>query len=178
MSSRSYASAVTAITVREARPGDGAGIARAHLDSAAYYVRLAPDVFRMPDEDGLVAFVEPRADAGSSDSSLELVAEVTGQIAGHLEAQLLPPDATARWQILPDLGATRLVINALATADAYKRRGVATRLVEAAEAWGREHGASVAVCDTYLNSPVSVPFWEGRMRYARRSIVFRKPLDP
>jgi GNAT superfamily N-acetyltransferase len=169
---------VTAITVREARPGDGAGIARAHLDSAAYYVRLAPDLFRMPDEEGLVAFVDPKPDAGSSDSSmlLELVAEVDGEVAGHLEAHLLPPDDTARWQLLPDLGKTRLVINALATADPYKRQGVATRLVEAAEAWGRARGASVAVCDTYVASPLSVPFWEERMSYTRRSIVFRKPL--
>jgi GNAT superfamily N-acetyltransferase len=63
------------------------------------------------------------------------------------------------------------------TADAYKRQGVATKLVHAAEDWGREHGAVVAVCDTFIESPLSVPFWEPRMGYKRRSIIFRKRLD-
>ena len=58
---------------------------------------------------------------------------------------------------------------------ANRRRGVATLLVEKAEAWGREQGASVVLLDTWAESPVSVPFWE-RMGYGRRSIVFRKPL--
>jgi GNAT superfamily N-acetyltransferase len=86
------------------------------------------------------------------------------------------PLETARWQAQRDLSDPRLFINYVGTADAYKRMGVATRLVEAAEAWGRSKGALVAVCDTYIDSPFSVPFWEERMGYSRRAIIFRKPL--
>jgi GNAT superfamily N-acetyltransferase len=68
------------------------------------------------------------------------------------------------------------MISFVGTADAYKRTGVATQLVEAAEAWGRSKGATVAICDTYIHSPLSVPFWERRMGYARRALVFRKVL--
>ena len=67
-------------------------------------------------------------------------------------------------------------INALATAEAYRGRGVATQLVEGAEAWGRARGASLAMCDTYINSPLSVPFWEKRMGYRCRAIIFQKRL--
>jgi GNAT superfamily N-acetyltransferase len=63
------------------------------------------------------------------------------------------------------------------TADAYKRQGVATKLVQAAEDWGRKRGAVVAICDTFIDSPLSVPFWERRMGYKRRAIIFRKRLD-
>jgi GNAT superfamily N-acetyltransferase len=49
------------------------------------------------------------------------------------------------------------VIDALGTAEAFQRRGVATALFEAAEEWAREQGA-VRV----INSPLSIPFWERR----------------
>jgi ribosomal protein S18 acetylase RimI-like enzyme len=104
------------------------------------------------------------------------VAEVGGELAGYVEAQLLPPLESARHQILPDLGVTRLYVNSVGTSPRFWRRGVASRLVEAAEEWGRARGAAVAVCDTYHGSPVSLPFWEERMGYERRSIAFRKPL--
>ncbi len=79
------------VTVREARPGDGEGIARCYRDSAASYVEQAPELFRMPDEDGLVEWIEEALRAGHGHDELQLVAEVGGEIAGHLEARLLEP---------------------------------------------------------------------------------------
>ena len=165
---------MSVITVRDAAPGDGAGIVRCHEDSARYYVELAPELFRLPDEDGLVEFAEPKGSL--PDDYLEIVAEIDGEIAGHLEAKLEPALESARFQIVSDVGETRLFINALATAERFKRRGVATGLVRAAEEWGRERGATSVFLDTWVNSPSSVPFWEERMGYDRRSIIFRKPL--
>jgi hypothetical protein len=49
-------------------------------------------------------------------------------------------------------------------------------LVKAAEAWGREHGATVAEASTFHRSSLSVPFWTLGAGYAPRSIVFRKEL--
>ncbi len=97
-------------------------------------------------------------------------------MAGYLEASLQEPLETARFQSQRDLGETRLFINYVGTADAHKRMGVATRLVEAAEERGRSRGAVASVCDTYVESTLSVPFWEQRMGYTRRAIIFRKPL--
>jgi hypothetical protein len=62
------------------------------------------------------------------------------------------------------------------TADAFKRIGVPSQLVEAAEEWGRSQGATVAICDTFIDSPLSMPFRENRMGYTRRAVIFRKPL--
>jgi len=45
-----------------------------------------------------------------------------------------------------------------------------------AEAWGRDRGAHVARLGTYAHSPVSVPFYENRMGYERRAIIFQKNL--
>jgi GNAT superfamily N-acetyltransferase len=57
------------------------------------------------------------------------------------------------------------------------RRGVATALVLAAEEWGRAGGATVVLCDTWPESPVSLPFWTRRMGYATRPVRLRKRLD-
>jgi GNAT superfamily N-acetyltransferase len=166
-----------AITIREARDDDAAGIVRLGQENSRYYVQLAPEHFRLPDEEGLVEFIENDREWREGPDTLALVAEDDGAIAGYLEASLQRPEETARWQGQRDLSEIRLFINFVGTADAYKRQGVATKLVQAAEEWGRERSAAVALCDTYIDSPLSVPFWERRMGYERRAIIFRKRLD-
>jgi GNAT superfamily N-acetyltransferase len=166
-----------AVAIREARADDAVGIARLSRENNIYYVELAPEFFRLPDEEGLVEFIESGREWREGPDALALVAEDNGAVAGYLEASLQRPDETARWQGQRDLSDTRLFINFVGTADAYKRQGVATKLVEAAEQWGRDRGAVVALCDTFIDSPVSVPFWERRMGYERRAIIFRKRLD-
>jgi GNAT superfamily N-acetyltransferase len=163
------------VNIREARPGDGAAIATIHRENSAYYVGLAPDLFRPPDETGLADFMEPGADANTS-TSLFIVAENDGEIVGCLYAELLYPDASARFQSNSDLSEVRLFIHAVGVAHGHQRRGIATGLVEAAEAWGRERDATLALCDTWIGSPVSIPFWERKMGYVRRSVRLRKPL--
>lgn len=130
----------------------------------------------MPDEDGLTEWLEGLLGREHSEETLWLVAEVDDEVAGYVFAVLRPPDKDARFQMLPDREVTRLWIEALGTANAHQRRGVATRLVAAAEEWGRSRGAVVVGAETYLESEVSVPFWERRMGYRRRSGRFTKRL--
>jgi|SRR5262245_27942151 len=164
------------VAVRRFKPGDGLAISRISIDNGAYYSRIAPEHFRRPDEEGLAEMIEGDSDWRESENNLALVAEVDGEVAGYLEASIQPPMETARWQAQRDLGHPRLLINYVGTADAFKRMGVATNLVGAAEDWGRSKGAVASVCDTFIESPLSVPFWEKRMGYERRAIIFRKPL--
>jgi GNAT superfamily N-acetyltransferase len=163
--------------IRAYRDADAPGIVRISRENGRFYSTLAPELFREPDEDGFVEFLERDREWRERPENLALVAEMDGAVAGYLEATVEAPLETARWQGQRDFGETRLAINYVGTADAYKRTGIATRLVEAAEAWGRSRGAVVAVCDTYVESPLSMPFWERRMGYERRAVVFRKRLD-
>lgn len=101
-----------------------------------------------------------------------------GQVAGFIEAALARPVADAEWQLQRDASRVRLVINALAVVEEFRRKGVGTALMEAAEAWGKQKGAVVAVTDTNLSSPLSVPFYESRMGYRRQAVILRKPLAP
>jgi len=162
-----------AVKVRALRPGDGSGIARAWLHAAAYYADLDPDQFRVPSAEGLARDFEGRAGRAGEDV-LELAADLDGRAVGWLSARIEKPSPHAAAQLTREHGWTRLVVDALIVDPEVWRRGAGTALLEAAESWGRDRGAVVARLDTYAESPVSVPFYEDRMGYRRRSIIYQK----
>jgi GNAT superfamily N-acetyltransferase len=162
------------VHLRPPNAGDVETLARLHREFAAYYLELAPDDFRMPDEDGLHAFIEGELDGGAD--SFELVAELDGAVVGAVWARIESPHPDARHQVLPTIGETRLQIDYLVTGEAHRREGIGTKLVDAAEAWGRERGATVALTSTFAASPLSIPFWQERMGYRTRSVNLVKPL--
>jgi GNAT superfamily N-acetyltransferase len=166
-----------AVEVRAAQPGDGAALARVWLDNARYYVALFPDDFRMPDEAGLGEWFEAQLDRPRSAAEVHLVAVVDGSIGAFAYARLIEPDKHASRQMLADHPYRRVHVEALGTADAFRRHGLATALVEAVEAWARDKGARSISAETYLQSPVSIPFWEQRMGYRRRSVKLTKRLQ-
>ena len=165
------------VHVRAARPGDGADLARGWLDASRYYAALDPERFQEPESDGLAEWFEELLTRTRSEDELWLVAEVDGGVVGTVNAVLQRPIDTAARQVLRSLGTTRLLVEALGVEADHQRQGIATKLMEAAEQWGREHGARLASLDTWTRSPISVPFYERRMGYQRVSIVFEKRLD-
>jgi hypothetical protein len=46
----------------------------------------------------------------------------------------------------------------------------------AAEMWAHDHDAATISLQTYLHSPLSVPFYEDRVGNSRRAVVFRKDI--
>jgi GNAT superfamily N-acetyltransferase len=143
------------ISVREAQPADAEALARVHADVARYYDERGPHYF--------------------NEGQLRLVAEVEGEVVGALTARLLEPvtvggDATGDEE-------KRLRIDYLATAAASRRAGIGTRLVEAAESWGRGVGATIAETTAFRGSALSIPFWEDRMGYEELPMSLEKRLD-
>jgi GNAT superfamily N-acetyltransferase len=165
-----------AIVVRPARPGDGAGLAQSWLDAASYYAALDPDLFQVPTSQGLAEWFEQLLTRPRPPDTIWLVAEVDGQPVGDINAQLDRPITDAARQLVREVGQLRVFVNALGVQAAYRRRGVGTRLLEAVEAWGRQQGATLISLDTFIESPLSVPFYEQRMGYQRRAIIFQKRL--
>jgi GNAT superfamily N-acetyltransferase len=165
------------VQIRPPRPGDGPGMARVWLSAGAYYADLDPAQFQVPSADGLAESFE--ADVGATSESsgnLRLVADQDGQVAGWLTARIEHPAANPARQLVRELSWIRLVVDALVVDQATWRHGIGTALLTAAESWGRDRGARMVMLDTYVHSPVSVPFYERHMGYQRRSIHFAKEL--
>ena len=143
------------ISVREAQPADAEALARVHADVARSYDERGPHYF--------------------DEGQLRLVAEVEGEVVGALTARLLEPvtvGGDARGE-----SEKRLRIDYLATAPASRRAGIGTRLVEAAESWGRRVGATIAETTAFRGSALSIPFWEDRMGYEELPMSLEKRLD-
>ena len=147
--------------IRSARKGDGPALAALQLDMAEYYLQLRPDDFRRPDTEGLCDHFDPSSHPENRDR-LWIVAELGGEVAGSLIAYLQHPLPAARFGLQPWALSTSLRIDYLAVLRSRQRRGIATALVQAAEDWGRERGAVISFTGTYLESPLSVPFWTER----------------
>ena len=164
------------VVIRPPRRDDGADLARVHLDACRYYHDLDPDAFQVPATDGLADWFEASARRDQDPETLRLVAVVDGTVVGIVVAHLESPHPEADKQLPRDLGRIRLHVDALSVGESARRSGVATQLMRAAEEWGRRHGATVALLETYGASPLSVPFYEQRMGYDRHAVIFRKRL--
>lgn len=168
------------VDIRWERTGDGNGMAQCWLDMWRYYAALNPELFRIPQEKGLPEWFESRiaARVRAADSDGHwLVAEADEQIVGFLGASVAKPWQDAHRDVMRELSHTRLTINVLAVAEAYRRQGIGTRLMATAEEWARGRSAVLATSDTYVGSYLSVPFYRNRMRYNIQSLRFRKRLS-
>jgi GNAT superfamily N-acetyltransferase len=162
-------------SIRPARKSDAASLARIWVEKCRYYAEMNPETFQVPNDDGLVEWFESFLDESPKENELSLVGELDGEVVGSLEGRIEEPMETANRQMLRELGETRLVVNAMGVDPAHWRSGIGTALMRAAEEWAKERGATRSGLDTYLDSPVSVPFYE-KLGYRRHSINFRKRL--
>lgn len=167
--------------LRDARPGDGPGLARVWLDAARLFTSLDPEFFREPDRDGLEDWFEDVI-ARPGDGRLLLVAELDGGVgedggvAGNLAATLRDPVPNASRQVQADLGRRTAHVDMLAVAESHRRHGVGKALLERAMAWAREQGAAAISLETDLDNPSSMAFYEKTMGMRRQSVIFRSVL--
>ena len=133
--------------------------------------------FQVPDEDGLVDWLECGIEAMEADQDLALlVCEIDYEVIGWVGARIVTPVSDARWQLQRELAITRLIVDAVAVIEEHRGAGAGVDLVLAAERWGRQRGATIAVADGNCASGIVPRFYEGRLAYRRRSVSLRKAL--
>ncbi len=165
------------VTVRQARKGDGAGIARCWEDAGRHYIEVDPARYQVPEEAGLAEWFEHSLARRDPDRAVYVAELEDGSLGGFLAARLERPAPEPWRQLQRDFGRTRVFIDATAVAQPLRRQGIGEQLMRAAEAWAREQGAAVAFVDSFVAGPSAVPFYERRMGYERRSIRFEKRLS-
>ncbi|TDP95085.1 GNAT family N-acetyltransferase [Labedaea rhizosphaerae] len=163
------------VILRDAAPGDGPGLAQVWLDAARLFTEIDRAFFRVPDRDGLEEWFEQLI-ARPREGKLLLVADLSGEVAGHLAATLHPPVPHAGRQLLADLGRHTMHVDVLAVAERWRRNGVGRALMDRAMGWARANGAVAVSLETELDNPSSMAFYEKTMGMRRQSVVFRKVL--
>ncbi len=166
------------VAVRRVQNVDGKSLVEAWDDARTYYASLDAEYFQAPDPGHPIdadEFVASLRRAEDDPARFARVTEVGGRVVGFITAHLDEPLDNAEKQLMRDLGSLRGYVDALVVHRSSWRHGVGRALMEAAEGWAREQGATVMKTDTNYRSPVSVPFYES-LGYDRQSIVFRKPL--
>jgi GNAT superfamily N-acetyltransferase len=164
------------LVVRPAKPGDGDDLARGWIETGRYYAALDPQAYQVPEAEGLAAWFETLLGKPRSQERIWLVAEVAGRVVGNVEAHLAQPVDSAPRQLLRHLGERRVIVDAVGVEEADRRRRAATRLMQAVEGWARDQGATLLWLETDLASPLSMPFYERRMAYQKRAVIFQQRL--
>src|SRR3954462_3937273 len=100
--------------IRRAGLADLEALARIPAGMAAPYAELNPERFREPDLDGFAGAIAGDLEREGG-TSIDLVADLDGEVVAWLYARLVEPDEHARYAYPRDVSERRLAIEYLAT---------------------------------------------------------------
>jgi ribosomal protein S18 acetylase RimI-like enzyme len=155
-----------AITIRPAVSEDADAIARLFLESAEYHAGLDPERYSAPAAETISA----RYREGRQHPGIALVAELSGEIVGFIDAGLeRSPDAMHREM-------TYCQIAEIAVSRQHQNQGIGGRLLRAAEDWGRCQSAEFASLEYHAANTRAGSFYLQRMGYRVAAITAIKRL--
>jgi ribosomal protein S18 acetylase RimI-like enzyme len=160
------------LRVQPATPQDYRAVLEIYAEADALHADALPHLFRRTElpARSLALFQRQLDDARGA----LLVAELDGRVVGVIQVEIrergevpdVPALAPRRWAS----------IEALAVADAFRRRGVATRLVEAAQRWVLDQGLDEVELTVHEFNQGAIRFYE-RMGYRMWSRRLAKRLE-
>ena len=156
--------------VRPARPDDADEIARIYIESAEHHANLDPARYAVPSVVEIEARYRDGRQIHGDAVAITLIAEREGEILGFVDARLdRSPDPMHRNLLY-------CVIVEIAVSRRHQSRGIGERLLFAAEAWGREHGADFASLEYLAGNTRAGDFYQNRMDYRPAHITAIKRL--
>jgi GNAT superfamily N-acetyltransferase len=160
-----------AAIIRQAVAEDADGITRTFLESAEHHASLDPELYFVPAVETIAArYREGRQHpADGRAESITLVAELSGDIIGFIDARLYQPtDAMHRQMIY-------CLVSEIAVRRQHQNHGIGRQLLLAAEDWGRQHGAEFAALEYHSANTRAAAFYQ-HMNYRLASITAIKHL--
>mgnify|MGYP002336020055 CR=1 FL=1 len=160
----------SSVSVRPATTGDVDALAEIYVSSARHHAALDPEFYAVPNRDAVVEHLrqtlEPEADA----HAVRLVAEVDGMVVGSAEVELRSPNSAS--MLRPERAASV----GMAVLEGHRGAGIGSRLMEAAEAWARERGATLMMLDASAANVDALRFYEQRHGYRLRGVLLTKQI--
>ena len=161
------------LAVRPAEAADCNAIAQVFMESSEHHAGLDSELFFVPDR----SMVTERYREGHQhpsdkhDECITLVAEFDGEVVGFVDARLdRPTDPMHREMIFCH-------VVELAVGRKFQSRGIGAQLLQAAEQWGRQRGAHIALLEHNQANSRAGAFYRQRMGYRVTSITLIKKLE-
>jgi GNAT superfamily N-acetyltransferase len=157
---------VLAAAIRRAVPEDADGITRTFLESAEHHASLDSELYFVPAFETIAArYREGRQHpAEECAENISLVAELSGDIVGFIDARLYQPtDAMHRQMIY-------CLISEIVVRREHQNHGIGRQLLQAVEDWGRQQGAESAILEYHAANAGAGAFYQ-QMHYRLTSIT-------
>jgi ribosomal protein S18 acetylase RimI-like enzyme len=163
-----------AIEIRPAVPEDADEIAYIFLESAEHHVKLDPERYSTPGAETISARYRDgqQHPPHAHNEAITLVAELGGVVAGFIDARLEQSSDAMHREM------TYCHISEIAVRRGHRNQGIGSRLVQAAEDWGRVMGAVFASLEFHSENTRAALFYRERMGYRPASITAVKRLSP
>jgi ribosomal protein S18 acetylase RimI-like enzyme len=159
----------TEITVRPATPRDAEAITRIYLESADHHAGLDAGRFYIPEAEEISARYRETQQHPPGAQAITLLAEVDSEIVGFVDVRLTrSPDPMHREMLY-------CYIVEIATSRHHYGRGVGAKLMGAAEDWGRQQNAELAMLEYLVTNQRAAALYE-RLGYRPASITAIKRL--
>lgn len=143
----------TPFRIRPAQPADVSALAEVYRESAAIHRSFAPSLYRVPH---VHAVAEEFARTLQSSTTVIFVADIDEEIAGYVQIRVLPLAGESS-MIRPHKSAEV----GLAVRAPFRRQGVGTALMQAAQAWAVEQAMERLVLDCHAANAAAIHLYEG-----------------
>jgi GNAT superfamily N-acetyltransferase len=132
-----------AIVIRPASVDDVDALADVYVSSARHHAALDPESYIVPDREAVVGHLREtlQLEADADANAVRLVADTDGTVAGSAEVELHSSSPAS--MLRPE----RAVSVGMAVLEGHRGAGIGSRLMEAAELWARERGATLMMLD-------------------------------
>lgn len=158
--------------IRHALHGDAEGVALIFLESAEHHSSLDSWLYFVPNLKQIAERYRRRDQhgPGTDDESVTLVAELNNEIVGFLDARLFRSSDPMHRELL------FCQISEIAVSRRFQSRGIGAQLLQAAEHWGQEQGADMALLEYHSANSRAADFYRRKMGYRVTSITVVKDL--
>ncbi len=160
-----------AVVIRVASVDDVDVLGDVYVSSARHHTALDPEFYTVPDLHAVVRHLRDRLEHEPDADVVRLVAEVDGLVVGSADVELRSPDPASM------LRPGRAASVGLAVLEDHRGTGIGSRLMEAAEVWARERGATLMMLDASATNVDALRFYEQRHGYRLRGVLLTKPLE-
>jgi GNAT superfamily N-acetyltransferase len=155
-----------AATIRRVVAEDADGITRTFLESAEHHASLDSELYFVPAVETIAArYREGRQHPPEEHAeSITLVAELSGDIVGFIDARLYQPTDAMHPPMIYCL------VSEIAVRRDHQNHGFGGQLLRAVEDWGRRQGAEFAVLEYHSANTRAGAFYQ-HMNYRLASIT-------